>query len=488
MIDERPYEIGLGSGERGYVYDLGLTVPGGADAVRSRWDPPSRQQFMDAFSASYRGQTEADGFHALVMRADLGWRDVTLLRAVGRYLRQVGVTYSQTYVASALAANVDLTRRLVSLFATRFDPEQPLDERARTTKAAELVTAIQTGLNDVASLDHDRIIRWYLTVLSAVVRTNFYASGRQAIALKLTPREIPDLPAPRPQFEIFVYSPRLEGVHLRFGPVARGGLRWSDRAEDFRTEILGLVKAQMVKNTVIVPVGAKGGFYAKRLPDPANRDAWLAEGVACYQLFVSSLLDLTDNLVDGTVVPPPDVIRYDGDDPYLVVAADKGTASFSDIANRISTDRDFWLGDAFASGGSAGYDHKAMGITARGAWVSVQRHFREMGLDPQTTDFTCVGDRRHERRRLRQRDAAQQAHQAGGGLRPPARVRRPRSRPGAQLGGAGAAVRAAPVQLGRLRPGADLGRRRGVPAVGQVGPGDRADARRAGPGQDASRR
>ena len=346
---------------------------------------------MDAFSASYRGQTEADGFHALVMRADLGWRDVTLLRAVGRYLRQVGVTYSQTYVASALAANVDLTRRLVSLFATRFDPEQPLDERARTTKAAELVTAIQTGLNDVASLDHDRIIRWYLTVLSAVVRTNFYASGRQAIALKLTPREIPDLPAPRPQFEIFVYSPRLEGVHLRFGPVARGGLRWSDRAEDFRTEILGLVKAQMVKNTVIVPVGAKGGFYAKRLPDPANRDAWLAEGVACYQLFVSSLLDLTDNLVDGTVVPPPDVIRYDGDDPYLVVAADKGTATFSDIANQISIDRDFWLGDAFASGGSAGYDHKAMGITARGAWVSVQRHFREMGLDPQTTDFTCVG-------------------------------------------------------------------------------------------------
>ena len=291
---------------------------------------------MDAFSASYRGQTEADGFHALVMRADLGWRDVTLLRAVGRYLRQVGVTYSQTYIASALAANVDLTRQLVSLFATRFDPEQPLDERARATKAAELVTAIQTGLNDVASLDHDRIIRWYLTVLSAMVRTNFYASGRQAIALKLTPREIPDLPAPRPQFEIFVYSPRLEGVHLRFGPVARGGLRWSDRAEDFRTEILGLVKAQMVKNTVIVPVGAKGGFYAKQLPDPANRDAWLAEGVACYQLFVSSLLDLTDNLVDGAVVPPPDVIRYDGDDPYLVVAADKGTATFSDIANRIS--------------------------------------------------------------------------------------------------------------------------------------------------------
>jgi glutamate dehydrogenase len=346
---------------------------------------------MDAFSASYRGLTEADGFQALVMRADLGWRDITLLRAVGRYLRQVGVTYSQTYIASALAANIDLTRQLLTLFATRFDPELPLDQRSRVAKAAEVVSSIQNGLNDVASLDHDRIIRWYVTLLSTMVRTNFYASGREAIALKLTPQEIPDLPAPRPEFEIFVYSPRLEGVHLRFGRVARGGLRWSDRAEDFRTEILGLVKAQMVKNTVIVPVGAKGGFYAKQLPDPGNRDAWLAEGVACYQLFVTSLLDLTDNLVDGTVVPPPDVIRYDGDDPYLVVAADKGTATFSDIANQISLDRDFWLGDAFASGGSAGYDHKAMGITARGAWVSVQRHFREMGLNPQTTDFTCVG-------------------------------------------------------------------------------------------------
>jgi glutamate dehydrogenase len=391
VIDERPYELALGANERGYVYDLGMSVPGGAEAVRSQWNASARQKFMEAFSASYRGLTEADGFQALIMRADLGWRDVTLLRAVGRYLRQVGVTYSQTYIASALAANVDLARLLVELFATRFDPERPLDPRAREARAAEVAAAIRTGLNDVASLDHDRIVRWYLTVLSTMVRTNFYVSGRQAIALKLTPRQIPDLPAPRPEFEIFVYSPRMEGVHLRFGRVARGGLRWSDRAEDFRTEILGLVKAQMVKNTVIVPVGAKGGFYAKRLPDPGNRDAWMAEGVACYQLFVSSLLDVTDNLVDGAVAPPTDVIRYDGDDPYLVVAADKGTATFSDIANQISVDRDFWLGDAFASGGSAGYDHKAMGITARGAWVSVQRHFREMGLDPQTTDFSCVG-------------------------------------------------------------------------------------------------
>ena len=392
VIDERPYELALGNDRRAFIYDLGVTVPGGAEAVRSRWTTEARQQFMDAFAASYAGQSEPDGFNALVMGADLSWRDVSLLRAVGRYLRQVGVTYSQTYVAHALSANVDIARQLVRLFQTRFDPELPLDQAARVARADELTKAITTALDDVASLDHDRIIRLFLGVVSAVVRTNFFASAREAIALKLLPRKLPELPAPRPEFEIFVYSPRLEGVHLRFGPVARGGLRWSDRAEDFRTEILGLVKAQMVKNTVIVPVGAKGGFYCKRLPDPSvDRDAWLAEGVACYQLFITSLLDVTDNIVDGKVAPPIDVIRYDADDPYLVVAADKGTATFSDIANKISVDAGFWLGDAFASGGSAGYDHKAMGITARGAWESVKRHFREMGINCQTTDFTCVG-------------------------------------------------------------------------------------------------
>ncbi|HWJ52243.1 MAG TPA: NAD-glutamate dehydrogenase domain-containing protein, partial [Propionibacteriaceae bacterium] len=392
VIDERPYELALGQSERAYVYDLGLTVPGGAEAVKSRWTPEARRQFMDAFSASYLGQSEPDGFNALVMSADLQWREVTLLRAVGRYLRQVGVTYSQTYIAQALTANVDLARLLVSQFQIRFDPELSLDLASRAAQTAELAEKIKTGLNDVVSLDHDRIIRWFEAVLSATVRTNFYASAREAIALKLLPRQIPDLPAPRPEFEIFVYSPRLEGVHLRFGPVARGGLRWSDRAEDFRTEILGLVKAQMVKNAVIVPVGAKGGFYCKRLPDPSvDRQAWLDEGVGCYQVFITSLLDVTDNLVEGAVVPPTDVIRYDGDDPYLVVAADKGTATFSDLANKISVSSGFWLGDAFASGGSAGYDHKAMGITARGAWVSVERHFREMGMNPQTDDFSCVG-------------------------------------------------------------------------------------------------
>ena len=391
VIDERPYELTMAKDQRAFVYDFGVRVPGGADAVRTRWTPEARQRFIDAFSASYVGESESDGFNALVMGADLDWRDVSVLRSIGRYLRQVGFTYSQSYFAQALSSNVDITRQLIQLFQTRFDPRTGLDVKARAAATNELVDKIKKALNDVASLDHDRILRFFLAVIQAMIRTNFYVPGRQAIALKLLPRQIPDLPEPRPEFEIFVYSPRMEGVHLRYGRVARGGVRWSDRAEDFRTEVLGLVKAQMVKNTVIVPEGAKGGFYCKRLPDPREREAWLAEGLACYQLYVSSLLDVTDNIVDGVVVPPAGVVRYDADDPYLVVAADKGTATFSDVANKLSVDSRFWLGDAFASGGSAGYDHKAMGITARGAWESVRRHFREMGVDPQGTDFTCVG-------------------------------------------------------------------------------------------------
>ncbi len=392
VIDERPYELELEGDRRAFIYDFGVTVPGGDQAVRERWDLSARRQFMDAFAASYAGRSESDAFNMLVMRADLPWREVSVLRTIGRYLRQAGITYSQTYIAHSLGANVDLVRLLVEFFRTRFDPELGVDDDHRATRCEELRKGIERGLDDVASLDHDRIIRLYASVIGAILRTNAYAADRQTIAFKLLPRELPDLPEPRPLFEIFVYSPRLEGVHLRFGSVARGGLRWSDRAEDFRTEILGLVKAQMVKNAVIVPVGAKGGFYAKHLPDPSvDRDAWLAEGVACYKLFITSLLDLTDNIVDGQVVPPRGVIRYDSDDPYLVVAADKGTATFSDIANAISVESGFWLGDAFASGGSVGYDHKAMGITARGAWESVRRHFRERGIDCQTTDFTCVG-------------------------------------------------------------------------------------------------
>ncbi|HEX5908270.1 MAG TPA: NAD-glutamate dehydrogenase, partial [Propionibacteriaceae bacterium] len=391
VIDERPYELALENDQRAFIYDFGVRVPGGAEAVRTRWTFQARQRFMEAFSASYVGNSESDGFNALVMGADLDWHDVSLLRSIGRYLRQVGITYSQSYFAQALSNNVDIARQLMQLFRIRFDPKSGLDVKARAAATTELVDKIKTALNDVASLDHDRILRSFLAVIQGMIRTNFYVSGRQAIAHKLLPRQIPDLPEPRPEFEIFVYSPRVEGVHLRYGRVARGGVRWSDRAEDFRTEVLGLVKAQMVKNTVIVPVGAKGGFYCKRLPDPREREAWLTEGLSCYQLFVTSLLDLTDNIVGGVVVPPADVVRYDTDDPYLVVAADKGTATFSDVANKISIDSGFWLGDAFASGGSSGYDHKAMGITARGAWESVRRHFREMGVDPQSSDFTCVG-------------------------------------------------------------------------------------------------
>ena len=392
VVDERPYELTVADDKRAFVYDFGVVVPGGREAVEKRWDTAARSQFMDAFAASYGGRSEPDRFNSLVMGADLGWRQVGILRAIGRYLRQTGSTYSQTYVAQALNANVEIARLLVALFETKFDPELTLSKTDRADEVEDLRDKIKLALDSVASLDHDKIIRSYLAILDAVIRTSFYQTGRDTIALKLLPRKIPDLPQPRPAYEIFVYSPRVEGVHLRFGSVARGGLRWSDRAEDFRTEILGLVKAQMVKNTVIVPVGAKGGFYCKQLPDPAvDREAWLAEGKACYQLFIASLLELTDNIVDGEVVPPEHVVRYDGDDPYLVVAADKGTATFSDIANGISIDHGFWLGDAFASGGSVGYDHKAMGITARGAWESVRRHFREMGIDTQSTDFTCVG-------------------------------------------------------------------------------------------------
>ena len=278
VIDERPYELTMGKDQRAFIYDFGVRVPGGADAVRTRWTPEARQRFMDAFSASYVGESESDGFNALVMGADLDWRDVSVLRSIGRYLRQVGFTYSQSYFAQALSSNVDIARQLIQLFRTRFDPRTGLDVKARAAATNELVDKIKKALNDVASLDHDRILRSFLAVIQAVIRTNFYVPGRQAIALKLLPRQIPDLPEPRPEFEIFVYSPRMEGVHLRYGRVARGGVRWSDRAEDFRTEVLGLVKAQMVKNTVIVPVGAKGGFYCKRLPDPREREAWLAEG------------------------------------------------------------------------------------------------------------------------------------------------------------------------------------------------------------------
>ncbi|HWJ82011.1 MAG TPA: NAD-glutamate dehydrogenase [Nocardioides sp.] len=385
VVDERPY--GLAGLERtSHIYDFGLRYP-------SALPDHARELFTDAIRAIWDGYTETDGFNALVLRAGITWRQATLLRAYAKYMRQGNSPFAIDSIEGALAENVPLTRLLVELFEVRFDPG--LDADAREKREAGLVDKIAHGLDDVVSLDHDRILRSYLTHVRATLRTNYFQEdGHRAkpyLSIKLEPSAIPELPEPRPRFEIFVYSPRVEGVHLRFGPVARGGLRWSDRRDDFRTEVLGLVKAQMVKNTVIVPVGAKGGFYAKQLPDSSDRDAWLAEGIACYQTFVRGLLDVTDNLVGGETVPPPRVVRHDGDDSYLVVAADKGTATFSDIANGVAKDYGFWLGDAFASGGSVGYDHKAMGITARGAWVSVQRHFREMGVDCQNEDFTCVG-------------------------------------------------------------------------------------------------
>lgn len=390
VVDERPY--GLAGLERvSHIYDFGL-----------RYGAPlpdqARELFSDALRAIWDGYTEIDGFNALVLRASLTWRQAMLLRAYAKYMRQGNSPFAIDSIEGALGDNVDLARMLVTFFETRFDPD--LDDEARDRQQAELEDRITAALDDVVSLDHDRILRSYLTHIRATLRTNYFQHAgadkrpKTYLSLKMEPSAIPDLPEPRPKFEIFVYSPRVEGVHLRFGAVARGGLRWSDRRDDFRTEILGLVKAQMVKNTVIVPVGAKGGFYAKQLPDPTGdggRDAWLAEGVECYKTFIRGLLDVTDNLVAGEPVPPERVVRRDGNDSYLVVAADKGTATFSDIANGVSKDYGFWLGDAFASGGSVGYDHKAMGITARGAWVSVRRHFRELGIDCQTEDITVTG-------------------------------------------------------------------------------------------------
>ncbi len=351
------------------------------------------EKFQQAFSRIWHGDAENDGFNRLVLRARLDWREIVILRAYCKYLRQVRATFSQEYMERALDANPHVARLLVELFTVRFDPARA---DARPKAAAELMEQIADALDAVANLDEDRILRGFYGAIHATLRTNYYQRGgdgepKPFVSFKLNPEAVPDMPEPRPRFEIFVYGPRVEGVHLRGGPVARGGLRWSDRREDFRTEILGLVKAQMVKNAVIVPVGSKGGFVCKALPAGGDRDAIQAEVIDCYKTFIRGLLDLTDNLVEGAVVPPSDVVRHDGDDPYLVVAADKGTATFSDIANGVANDYGFWLGDAFASGGSAGYDHKKMGITARGGWESVKRHFRELGVDCQAEEFTAVG-------------------------------------------------------------------------------------------------
>jgi len=400
VTDERPYPIRTPDHRSATIYDLGVQADVGhpdadSDVAASAVIESVRTLFSDAFVAIWDGRAESDGFNALVLRAGMTWREAMVFRAYARYLRQTGTTFSHEYLASTICANLPVARLLLSLFQAGLDPARA---DGREAAVEQIGTEIEAALESVTSLDEDRILRSYITLIATTLRTNYFQPGadgsglRDYVSIKFDSRRNPDLPLPRPHAEIWVYSPRVEGVHLRFGAVARGGLRWSDRREDFRTEVLGLVKAQTVKNAVIVPSGAKGGFFAKQLPDPArNREAWLAEGIACYTVFIAGLLDLTDNLVDDLVVPPHDVVRYDGDDPYLVVAADKGTATFSDIANSVAQDYGYWLGDGFASGGSAGYDHKAMGITARGAWKSVERHFRELGIDTAATDFTCVG-------------------------------------------------------------------------------------------------
>jgi glutamate dehydrogenase len=343
-----------------------------------------------------RGQAENDGYNALTLAGRLGWRDVALIRALSRFLRQIRVPFSQDYMWATLTKHAAVATDIVELFHSRFNPSADAEVK-RADEQAALAERIEEELQKVESLDEDRILRHFVNAVQAAIRTNYFqtdAAGqpKPIISIKFGSGKLTGVPLPHPLYEIFVYSPRVEGVHLRFGKVARGGIRWSDRPQDFRTEILGLVKAQQVKNAVIVPVGAKGGFVPKLMPKSAPRDVVQAEGVATYKLFISSLLDITDNIAtDGVIIPPANVVRHEGDDPYLVVAADKGTATFSDIANEIAVAHDYWLSDAFASGGSAGYDHKAMGITARGAWESVKRHFREMDINIHETPFTAVG-------------------------------------------------------------------------------------------------
>ncbi|MGE5626320.1 MAG: NAD-glutamate dehydrogenase [Bacillota bacterium] len=386
VISERPYELDLADGSIVWIQDFEIIHQGDLDVEAVK------EAFQEQFARVWLGEAESDGFNRLVLGAGLAWRQTMLLRAYCKYLLQTGISFSQAYMERALHTHPVIAKAIVALFEARHDPAGGGKRDALTAKYAE---EIAKALEQVSSLDDDRILRLFLGAVMATLRTNYFqtdATGNRKshVSFKFDPSQL-ELPLPKPMFEIWVYSPRVEGVHLRMGKVARGGLRWSDRREDFRTEILGLVKAQNVKNTVIVPVGAKGGFYVKRPPHGGDREAVMREGVACYQTFLRGLLDITDNLSGTKLVPPKDVVRHDPDDPYLVVAADKGTATFSDIANGISAEYGFWLGDAFASGGSAGYDHKKMGITAKGGWESVKRHFREMAVDIQTTDFTAVG-------------------------------------------------------------------------------------------------
>jgi len=390
VIAEHPFKIKHHSGTQVWLHDFTLQPRTGEVVL----NPGLAQRFKAAVVALWYGQVANDSFNRLVISAGLDWRQVDMLRAYAAYLRQTLISYTLDYIVDALATHVDITAQLCSYFSVKFDPEWGDAEATQSTREVTLEqceSAILSALDGVTNLNEDRIVRQYVNLLKATLRCNFYQPrGEQYFAVKLAPQQLPDIPEPRPMYEIFVYSKRFEGVHLRGSKISRGGLRWSDRLQDYRTEVLGLVKAQQVKNAVIVPSGAKGGFVCKQTAQ-LNRDDLMAEGVACYQQFIGALLDLTDNLVDDQIVPPERLLRYDDDDPYMVVAADKGTASFSDTANAIALERHFWLGDAFASGGSQGYDHKAMGITARGAWISVQRHFKERGIDVQKTPINVIG-------------------------------------------------------------------------------------------------
>ena len=485
VVDERPYEIERIGAPPTWIYDFGVAVP----AVELPLLRSLPERFTDAVSAVWRGEAEDDGLGALVLLAGLNWRQVTVVRAYVQWLRQAGLPFGQGYVEQTLAAHPDVVARLVLLFETRFSPDR---STGRARREAELIEALGRSIGEVESLDADRVLTALLSAVTATQRTTYYAMStppHPALALKLDPKAVPDLPEPRPAREVWVSSPRVMGVHLRFGAVARGGLRWSDRREDLRTEVLGLVKAQMVKNTVIVPTGAKGGFVVKQpLPDGASRDAVLAEGQACYRDVHRRPAVAHRQLRDrgeapGDVVAPPRVVRHDGDDTYLVVAADKGTATFSDLANSVALERGFWLGDAFASGGSVGYDHKAMGITARGAWESVTRHFRAMGIDVQREEFTVVGVG----------DMSGDVFGNGMLLSPHIRLVAafdhrhvfvdPTPDAATSFAERAPAVRPAALLVGRLQPLADQRRRRRLATHGEVGPGVRRHAGGARPGR-----
>ncbi len=390
IIAERPYELRLSDDSIYWIHDFETLARGEASQDPKEIAP----RFREAFLSLWNGESESDRINSLVLAAGLNWRQIRLIRAYAKYLLQTGMPFGERYIEEVIASRPQISLLLVQLFEARFDPRLDAGEREQRSETAN--AALNEALDRISGQDEDRILRGLTAMIRATLRTNYFCAGRHGryrrfLSFKLDSAQVPELPQPRPMFEIFVYAPHMEGIHLRGGLVARGGIRWSDRKADFRTEVLGLMKAQTVKNTVIVPVGAKGGFIAKCLPEDGNRDEILTEVKRCYRDFIRGLLDLTDNISGHDIVPPEGVVRYDGDDPYMVVAADKGTATFSDLANEIAADYNFWLGDAFASGGSAGYDHKGIGITAKGAWESVKRLFREMAVNPESDSITAIG-------------------------------------------------------------------------------------------------